>query len=84
MKPAGLTDSHDVAKNLTLQTVPASPPCGGFQYHREYGTVSNPILMPPGTYEVAVRTKIGGKMMHKSVALNVSTCDFNPTITVDF
>jgi hypothetical protein len=77
-------DTVDVARDLTLQTVPASGACDGFQYHREYGTVSNPIQLLPGSYEVTVQVRIGRKMKMKTVGFDVGTCDFNPTITVDF
>lgn len=77
-------DTIDNAKNLALQTVNPASPCPSFQFHREYGTVSNPIQLLPGSYQVTVRTRINGKMEHKSVGFDVNSCGFNPTIVVDF
>jgi hypothetical protein len=77
-------DSVDNARRLALQTVTPAAPCAPFQYHREYGTVSNPIQLLPGTYQVTVQTRIDGKMKKRSVAFDVDACGFNPTILVDF
>ena len=77
-------DSQDQAMNLLLTTVTPAPPCGVFQYHREYGTVSNPIQLLPGSYQVTVQALINGKRQSKSVGFDVSTCDFNPNVVVDF
>ncbi len=81
-------DTNDVVQNATLQTVPASGPggvCAGFQFHREYGTVDNPIQLLPGSYQVTASAILSdGKRHSKSVGFNVDTCDFNPTIMIDF
>ena len=79
-----ILDTQDVAQNLPLVTVVPSSPCGAFQYHREYGTVSNPIQLLPGSYQVTATAKINGKRKTLSVGFDVSTCDFNPTIVVNF
>lgn len=79
-----LLDSLDNARNLALQTVTPAAPCGAFQYHREYGTESNPIQLSTGSYSLTVTARIGGKTKKKTVGFNVDTCDFNPTITVNF
>lgn len=73
-----------VDRELALQTLLASGACEGFQYHMEYGTVSNPIQLLPGSYNVTVQVKIGKKILIKTVGFDVSTCDFNPTIIVEF
>jgi hypothetical protein len=46
--------------------------------------VSNPIQLLPGSFQVTVQTRINGKMMKKTVGFDVSSCDFNPTVVVDF
>ena len=38
----------DFASNLPLKSVTPTAPCTPFQYHREYGTISNPIQLQPG------------------------------------
>jgi len=76
-------DTQDVAMDLPLQTVTPTPPCPSFQYHREYGTVSNPIQLAPGSYSVTVAGIVGGRRARKTVGFDVTTCDFNPTIVVD-
>ena len=39
----------DVVHNAPLQTVTPTLPCIPFQFHREYGTVSNPIQLLTGS-----------------------------------
>jgi hypothetical protein len=77
-------DTQDQAADLPLVTVIPSPPCAAFQYHREYGTVSNPIQLLPGSFQVTVQALINGKRLHKTVGFDLDTCDFNPTVVVDF
>jgi hypothetical protein len=79
-----LLDTVDNARNLTLQTVTPPGPCGPFQYHREYSTVSNPIQLLPGSYQVTVTAIVNHKRMKKTVGFDVNTCGFNPTIVVNF
>ena len=79
-----ILDSTDVAMNLPLQTVTPAAPCTPFQFHREYATVSNPIQLAPGSYQVTATAVVGGKRKSKSVGFDVTTCDFNPTIMIDF
>jgi hypothetical protein len=77
-------DSQDVAMNLPLTTVVPAFPCPPFQYHREYGTVSNPIQLVPGSYQVTATAVINGKRKTLVVGFDLQTCDFNPTVVVDF
>ena len=79
-----LLDTVDTARNLLLQTVTPGSPCAPFQYHREYGTVSNQIQLLPGSYQVTVTAIVNGRRMKKSVGFDVNTCGFNPAITVNF
>jgi hypothetical protein len=79
-----LLDTVDNARNLTLQAVSPTPPCPGFQFHREYGTVSNPIQLLPGSYNVTVTVVINGHRLKKTVGFDLNTCGFNPTIVVNF
>lgn len=77
-------DTVDVFRDAPLVTVVPNLPCPPFQYHREYGTVSNPIQLLAGSYQVTVTAIINGKRKSKTVGFDVSTCDFNPTIVVNF
>jgi len=83
-KNSQIVDTVSVAKDLPLTTVPASGACTGFQYHREYGTVANPLMLMPGSYQVTATAVVNGKRQNKTVAFDVSTCDFNPTVVVNF
>jgi len=83
-KNSRIVDTVSVAKDLPLTTVPASGACTGFQYHREYGTVANPLMLMPGSYRVTITAVVNGKRQNKTVAFDVSTCDFNPTVVVNF
>jgi HYDIN/CFA65/VesB family protein/ASPM-SPD-2-Hydin domain-containing protein len=79
-------DTNDVAQNVALQsfTPAAGTSCTPFQFHREYGTVSNPIQLLPGSYQVTATAIVNGKRQSKTVGFDVTTCDFNPTVYVDF
>jgi len=80
----GQLEAQDVTQNLDLVTVTPMPPCEPFQYHREYGTVSNPVQLLPGSYVVTASAIIHGKRKSLTVGFDVSTCDFNPTIVINF
>jgi photosystem II stability/assembly factor-like uncharacterized protein len=75
---------NDVVHNAPLQTVMPTLPCTPFQFHREYGTVSNPIQLLTGSYEVTVQATINGHKRTQSAAFELNTCDFNPNVVVDF
>ncbi len=77
-------DTVDTARNLSLISVTPNAPCAPFRYHREYGTVSNPIQLLPGSYQVTVQTRVDGRMRKRSVGFDVNSCGFNPTVIVDF
>jgi hypothetical protein len=79
-----LLDTTDNARNLPLITVTPTAPCAPFQYHREYSTVDNPIQLLPGSYQVTATAIVNGKRRRKSVGFDVSTCDFNPTVVINF
>ncbi len=83
-KNSQIVDSVSVAKDLPLTTVAPSGACLGFQYHREYGTVSNPLMLLPGSYRVTATAIVAGKRKNMTVSFDVSTCDFNPTVVVPF
>lgn len=79
-----ILDTTDNARDLPLQTVTPDAPCASFQYHREYGTVSNPIQLLPGSYQVTATAIVDGKRKSKTVGFDVTTCGFNPNIEVNF
>lgn len=78
-----ILDTQDVVQDATLQIVTPSAPCGSFQYHREYGTVSNPIQLLPGSYQVTATGVVGKKRVTRTVGFDVGTCDFNPNIVIN-
>jgi hypothetical protein len=79
-----ILDTNDVAKDVPLTTVTPAAPCSPFQYHREYGTVSNPIQLLPGSYQVTASAIVDGKRKSRTVGFDVDTCDFNPNIVINF
>lgn len=79
-----IVDTVDVAHNVPLTTETPGSPCRPFQYHKEYGTVSNPLMLLPGSYIVTATAVVNGKNKSKTVAFDVSTCDFNQNIIIDF
>jgi Abnormal spindle-like microcephaly-assoc'd, ASPM-SPD-2-Hydin len=82
----GFSKEVDEVKNVPLQAVTATPgtACGTFQFHREYGALSNEKQLRPGIYQLEVEVKIAGHKVEKKVWFNVDTCGFNGTIVVDF
>jgi hypothetical protein len=79
-----IVETIDVATNVPLSMVTPASPCPPFKFHREYGTVSDPIQLLPGSYTVTVSVTIGGKRQTQTVAFDTSTCTFNPNIVVGF
>ena len=77
-------DTNEVFKDAPLVTVTPDAPCLPFQYHREYGTVSNPIQLLAGSYQVTATAIVNGKRKSQTVGFDVTTCDFNPTIVIKF
>ena len=71
--------------NLPLATVTGTAPCPTFQYHYEFGTVSNETrVLKPGNYLMIVTIVSGGHVKTKSVKVNLNTCDFDKNIVVAF
>ena len=79
-----LVDTASVSKNLPLSTFTPTSPCPQIRYHKELGTVSNPIMLAPGSYTVTatVVSATTGKNAKKTVAFDVQTCTFNPNIVI--
>jgi hypothetical protein len=82
----GFAKEVDEVRNVPLQTVTptAGTACAPFQFHREYGGVSNPEQLVPGVYRLKVEAIIAGKEERKTVWFSVDTCGFDGTIGVDF
>ncbi len=80
---AGL-DSIDVVQDVPVEDVVPTLPCPPFDFHREYGTVSNPIQLLPGFYQVSVTAVIDAKRETRTVGFNVDSCDFNGDVDVQF
>ena len=77
-------DTIDSSHDVPLQTLNPDSPCGPIQFHTEYGTIGNPIQLLPGSYQVTVQARVNGRNARKTVGFDVGSCDFNPTIVVDF
>ncbi len=77
-------DSIESLQNARLVSVTPAQPCASFQYHREYGTVSNPNQLLTGNYQVTATILVGRKRLTRTVAFSVATCDFNPQVIVEF
>ena len=41
-------------------------------------------MLAPGSYVVTVTTVVGGRRRSQTVAFDVNTCGFNPTVIVEF
>lgn len=77
-----LLNTVDNAMNLAPVTVTPTAPCGPFKYHREYSTVSNPIQLLPGSYQITATATVNGKKVTKAIGFDVTTCTFNPNIVI--
>ena len=81
-----IVDTVGTFRDLLVQTwtPQAGTSCLPFLYHFEVGTVGNPTMLAPGSYLVTATAMIGGKRKTQSVAFDVNTCGFNPTVIVEF
>ena len=71
-------------KNALLQTVASSFPCPGFDFHAEFGGITNPYQLKDGTYRIRATIKVGKKTKTKIVRTVVDPCTFTSQITVAF
>jgi hypothetical protein len=75
----------DSVSNVTLKTVtPKIAACAPFQFHREYGTVSDPKALAPGSYQVKVTLTVAGKQQTKTVTFTDNSCGFAHPVVVAF
>jgi hypothetical protein len=71
--------------NAKLKTItPTIATCSPFQFQREYGTVSDPKPLAPGSYQVKVTLTVAGKQLVKTVTFNDNTCGFAHPVVVAF
>jgi hypothetical protein len=71
--------------NAKLKTItPTIATCSPFQFQREYGTVSDPKPLAPGSYQVRVTLTVAGKQLVKTVTFNDNTCGFAHPVVVAF
>lgn len=76
--------TYQVIKNAPLQTVTGSAPCPSFQFHAEFGGITNPKQLKDGTYRVKVVIKEGKKSKTKVVRINMDQCSFTQNVVVAF
>lgn len=76
-------DTVDNARDLQPITITPAVPCGSFQYHKEYGTVSNSIQLLPGSYQITASAFVNNKKLTKTIGFDVSTCTFNANIVIE-
>lgn len=69
--------------NVAVQTVLPTPPCPGFDFHREWGGVTNPVALAPGNYLVEVKVTVNGQQQTHKLQFNVNTCDFRADLVID-
>ncbi len=75
----------DSVTDATLKTVtPLIATCAPFQYHREYGTVSDSKALAPGAYEVKVTLTVAGHQEVKTVTFTDNSCGFAHPVVVAF
>jgi hypothetical protein len=65
-------------------TPAAGTACVPFQFHKEFGTVTNGSMLAPGSYTVTATVTVNKKKVTKTVAFDAQTCTFNPTVVIDF
>ena len=75
----------DSVSHATLKTVtPLIATCAPFQYHREYGTVSDSKALAPGAYEVKVTLTVSGHQEVKTATFTDNSCGFAHPVVVAF
>ena len=65
-QPNGDWFTKETIEHAALQTITGTAPCPSFQFHTEFGGISNPRSLKAGTYRVRVRLKIGKKTRPRS------------------
>ncbi|MBL8859758.1 MAG: S8 family serine peptidase [Planctomycetes bacterium] len=83
MGPPLLLTSVESVINLPLVNVPATPPCPAFEFHREWGGISNPIQLVPGNYLIEARATINGQQQLHKLEFTVGVCDFLPDLVIN-
>ena len=73
----------DSSTNVPLQTIVPGV-CAPLKYHKEYGTLGNPIQLSPASYQVTATVLIDGKPKTLTVPFEVPSCGFNSTVVVAF
>ena len=71
-------------KNALLQTITGAAPCPTFQFHAEWGGVSNPRALKLGVYRIRVTLKVGNTLRHRVRRFTMDECSFTPNIVVAF
>jgi hypothetical protein len=56
----------------------------GFNYHAEFGGISNANQRLTGNYRITVKIRNGRRVLTRSVNFNTTTCTFNPELIVNF
>jgi len=75
----------DSISNAALHTVtPRIAACAPFQFHREYGTVTDKKALAPGSYQAKVTLTIAGKQQTKTVTFTDNSCGFAHPVVVAF
>ena len=71
--------------NAALKTItPKIAACAPFQFQREYGTVSDPKHLAPGSYQVKVTLTVAGKQVVKTATFTDNSCGFAHPVVVAF
>ncbi len=83
-QPNGDWFTKETIKHAALQTITGTAPCPSFQFHTEFGGISNPRSLKAGTYRVRVRLKIGKKTKTKVVRAVMDECTFTPNVIVAY
>jgi hypothetical protein len=71
-------------KNALLKTITGAAPCPTFQFHAEWGGVSNPRALKLGVYRIRVTLKVGNTLRHRVRRFTMDECSFTPNIVVAF
>lgn len=69
---------------MPLLSEPASPPCVGFQYHREWGATDDPDrILIPGTYQLNATIDDGGLHKTRIARFTLDPCSFFHDLRMD-
>jgi len=68
---------------MPLLTEPANPPCDGYQYHREWGALDDPLTLTPARYQIVAKILDNGVIKTVITQFDLDSCTFFHDLRMD-